>query len=406
MANTDSIHSSNFARRAASFQSTPTRELFALSMKPGMISLAGGNPDLSMLPMELVAQMAHDVIAQEGGKALQYGDGAGTQRLHELICEVMAAESITASTENILVTSGSQMALDIVTRLFLDEGDVVLVEGPSYSGALNVFRAAQAELAHVSMDESGLIPELLQRRLDELEAAGKRPKLLYTIPNFNNPAGISLATARRQAIVDICRNEGIAIVEDNPYGLINFDGEHKPALYNLDPENVFYLGSFSKIFSPGIRVGWIAAPDPVIRKRLQLAAQTLMLCAPVLSQMLAERFIGEYDWRAYLDRANATYANRRDAVLRTLAERMPRGTTWTTPTGGFFIWVTLPDGCAVDDFLTGAVAKGVVFVPGVGYYADGQGTNKLRIAYSFESEDVLVRGVELLAEAISESIRT
>ncbi|OFI37499.1 aminotransferase [Arthrobacter sp. SW1] len=392
------------AARAAGFQPSPVRAVFDVSMQPGMISLAGGNPFLPALPLEGIAQLARSVVLERGLEALQYGSGAGTEELQALICQVMKLEGISASPENIQVTAGSQMALELVTKLFCDPGDVVIAEGPTYVGALGVFEGFQAEVAHVAMDDDGVDPERLQQVIAGLKAAGKTIKFFYTIPNFNNPSGISLSPERRQRVVDVCRAEGVLVVEDNPYGLLAFDGTSPdataaPALHSLDPDNVLYLGSFSKIFAPGLRVGWVVAPEDV-RGRLQIASEATTICPSVLSQLIVENYISSYDWRGQIEAYSSVYASRCRATLDALAAHMPEGTRWTTPTGGFFTWVTLPEGIDTEQVLAAAIDSGVVFVPGSAFYADGGGANQLRIAFSYADEEQLSEGVRRLGEAI------
>ncbi|MHC6222390.1 aminotransferase-like domain-containing protein [Arthrobacter sp. MMS24-S77] len=396
---TELSHVGRMAKRAAGFQPSPVRAVFDVSMQPGMISLAGGNPYLPVLPMDRIAAMASDVVARRGLEALQYGSGAGTEELQALICQVMELEGIKTSPENVQITAGSQMALELVTKLFCDPGDVVIAEGPTYVGALGVFEGFQAEVAHVPMDSDGVDPDRLQDVISRLKAAGKTIKFFYTIPNFNNPSGISLSLERRQRVADICRAEGVLIVEDNPYGLLSFDGTLKPAMHTLDPDNVFYLGSFSKIFAPGLRVGWVVAPRDV-RGRLQIASEATTICPSVLSQLVVEQYISSFDWRDQIAAYSAVYASRCKATLDALAAYMPDGTQWTSPTGGFFTWVTLPDGIDTEHVLAAAIEAGVVFVPGSAFYADGGGSNQLRIAFSYAPEEQLTEGVKRLAEAI------
>ncbi|WP_427132070.1 PLP-dependent aminotransferase family protein [Pseudarthrobacter sp. S9] len=392
-------HTHRMARRAAGFQPSPVRAVFDISMRPGMISLAGGNPYLPVLPIGEIAAMVGDVVERRGLEALQYGSGAGTEELQALICQVMELEGISSASQNIQITAGSQMALELVTKLFCDPGDVVIAEGPTYVGALGVFEGFQAEVAHVTMDAEGVDPDGLQDVISRLKAAGKTIKFFYTTPNFNNPSGISLSVERRQRVVDICRAEGVLIVEDNPYGLLSFDGTLRPAMHTLDPENVFYLGSFSKIFAPGLRVGWIVAPEDV-RGRLQIAAEATTICPSVLSQLVVEQYINSFDWRGQIAAYAAVYAERCQATLNALAAHMPGGTQWTTPTGGFFTWVTLPEGTDTGRVLAAAIDAGVVFVPGSAFYADGGGQNQLRIAFSYAPAGQLEEGVKRLAAAI------
>lgn len=398
---TESLHTARFSNRADGYHPSPVREVFEVSMQPNIISLAGGNPDLSGLPLEHIADMAHHIIKDKGQEALQYGSGAGTPKLQALVCEIMAMEGISALPENVQITSGSQMALELVTKLFCNPGDVILAEGPTYVGALGTFEGLQADVVQVPIDDKGLIPVELEKAIVALKAEGRTIKFLYTIPNFNNPSGITLSPERRSAIVEICRTAGIAIVEDNPYGLLSFDGSTQRALHALDPENVFYLGSFSKIFSPGLRIGWVLAPTEV-RKRLQLAAEATTICPSVLSQMLVESYISGIDWRAHVRDACATYSRRSNAVMEALELNMPEGSTWTKPAGGFFTWITLPAGLSVDALLQPAIEAGVVFVPGTAFFAEPAGDNQLRVAFSFESEEALVEGIRRLGVTVAE----
>lgn len=393
-----------FAARAAGYKPSPVRDVFDISMQPGMISLAGGNPDLSVLPLDDIAETAATLIRTQGLDALQYGSGGGSGELQNLICAVMAAEGNSALPANVQVTAGSQMALELLVKLFCDPGDVILAEGPTYVGALSVFDGLQADIVHVPMDDDGLIPAELERRIQELAAEGRRIKLLYTIPNFHNPSGVTLSGERRADVVRICREAGVVIIEDNPYGMLSFDGQHLPSLHKLDPDNVFYLGSFSKIFSPGVRIGWAVVPDDV-RRHLQLASEATTICPSVLSQMLVQEYLDRTDWRGTLAAASLLYRERCEATLTALTDFMPTGTTWTIPTGGFFTWVTLPTGISGEDVMHRAIGRKVVFVPGSAFYSDRQGGNQLRIAFSFETPERLREGVRRLGEAVTESVQ-
>ena len=260
------------------------RALFAVASRPEVVSLAGGMPNLAALPMDALAGEVADLVAREGHVALQYGSAQGRPELREQICEVMALEGIRADPDDVVVTVGSQMALDLVTRIYCDPGDVVLAEGPSYVGALGSFAAYQARVVHVAMDAHGLVPSLLRAAL---ETVRPRPKFLYTVPTFHNPAGVTLSVERRAEVLAICREYGVAVVEDNPYGLLGFSGQPYPALRSLD-RDVVYLGSFSKTFASGLRVGWALVP-PAVRDRLALAAASVTLCPPSFTQMMVSR---------------------------------------------------------------------------------------------------------------------
>lgn len=336
-------HVQRYAQRTSGMRASAIRALFAVANRPEVVSLAGGMPYLRSLPLESLAAEAAGLVAQEGLVALQYGSGQGIPELREQICQVMALEGIRAHPDDVMVTVGSQMALDLTTRIFIDPGDVILAEAPSYVGALGTFHSYQAEVVHVAMDDDGLIPEALVAAIDAVRAAGRRAKLLYTIPNFHNPAGVTLADDRRSVIADICRTAGVAVLEDNPYGLLGFDGRPRRAIRADDAENVVYLGSFSKTFAPGLRVGWVLAPHAV-REKLVLANEAATLNPPVFNQMLISRYLANFDWLSQIKEYRQTYAERRDTMLAALADLMPEGTAWTSPEGGFYVWVTLPEG--------------------------------------------------------------
>jgi DNA-binding transcriptional MocR family regulator len=287
-----------FAARTAGMTASEIRALFAVASRPEVVSLAGGMPNLAALPLDSIAAEVAELVARDGLVALQYGSAQGVPVLREQICEVMALEGIVADPDDVVVTVGSQMALDLVTRIFCDPGDVVLAEGPSYVGALGSFAAYQARVVHVARDAHGLVPELLHDALRTLAARGITPKFLYTIPNFHNPAGVTLAVERRREVLEICAHYGVAVLEDNPYGLLGFTGRIYPALRSIDP-GVLYLGSFSKTFASGLRVGWALVP-PAVRDRLVLAAESATLCPPTFNQLMVSRYLAAHDWRGQI----------------------------------------------------------------------------------------------------------
>src|SRR5690349_12751964 len=293
-------------------------------------------PNLAALPMDALAAEVADLVAREGQVALQYGSAQGRPELREQICEVMALEGIRADPDDVVVTVGSQMALDLITRIYCDPGDVVLAEGPSYVGALGSFAAYQARVVHVAMDAHGLVPQNLRDALESLARQGITPKFLYTIPNFHNPAGVTLAVERRTEILEICASYGVAVVEDNPYGLLGFSGTVYPALRSFD-RDVVYLGSFSKTFASGLRVGWALVP-PAVRDRLVLAAESATLCPPTFNQMIVSRYLAAHDWRSQVKTFTEAYRERRDAMIGALETYLPDGSTWNIPDGGFYVW--------------------------------------------------------------------
>jgi DNA-binding transcriptional MocR family regulator len=397
-------HENLFSERAANIRQSAVRDVFDISMRPGLVSLAGGSPYLQSLPLERLAATAGSIIADHGLTALQYGSGQGTEELRAQICEVMAAEGILdALPQNVVITAGSQSAQDIATKVFCNPGDVVLVENPTYVGALNTFEAYQVQVETVEMDGAGMVPDLLEARIAALQAAGKNIKFLYTIPSFNNPSGITLAPGRRQEIVDICRRANILVLEDNPYGLLRFDGQPLEPLRAANPGDVIYMGSFSKIFAPGLRIGWALVPEH-LQRRYYLAAESVTLCPPTFNQMLVSAYLRDYDWRGQIETYRGLYAQRCQAMLAALEEYMPPGLSWTTPEGGFFVWVTLPEGVDTYPLLQKAIDAGVVFIPGAAFTPSVESSNKLRLAFSAVPPDAIVEGVRRLAPVLREAI--
>lgn len=397
-------HQELFSTRAANIKQSAVRDVFEISMQPGLVSLAGGNPYLQSLPLADLGQTAAKIIAEHGLEALQYGGGQGTLELRTQICNVMAAEGIIdADPENVVVTAGSQSAQDVAAKVFCDPGDVILIEDPTYVGALNTFEVYEVDVQPVAVDEHGIIPSALREKIAFLQGAGKRIKLLYTIPNFNNPSGVMLAPERRQQIVDICREADILVLEDNPYGLLKFDGELPPPLCAANPDDVIYLGSFSKIFAPGIRIGWALVPTR-LKQRFYLASEAVTLCPPPLNQMLVSEYLSNYDWMGQIKTYRALYQERCEALLAALDEFMPEGVTWTRPEGGFFVWLTLPEGVDTYPLLKQAIDAGVVFVPGAAFTASDAPNNNLRLAFSAVPPETLHEGVKRLAPVLAAAI--
>lgn len=396
----DPITDRTFASRTAGMTASEIRALFAVASRPEVVSLAGGMPNLAALPLDTLAVEVADLVAGHGQVALQYGSAQGVPALREQIIEVMALEGVRAHPDDVVVTVGSQMALDLLTRILCDPGDIVLTEGPSYVGALGSFAAYQADVRHVPMDDDGLIPAALEEALLGLAAAGRRARFLYTIPNFHNPAGVTLSLPRRAQVVEICRRHGVLVIEDNPYGLLGFDGQTYPSLHSLDPENVVYLGSFSKTFASGLRVGW-ALSRPAIRDKLVLAAESATLCPPTFNQMLVSRYLATHDWRRQIKTFREVYRERRDAMLDALGTYLPDGCRWTHPDGGFYVWLTVPPGVDTKAMLPRAIGARVAYASGTGFHADGGGTRQLRLSYCYPPPERITEGVRRLAGVLS-----
>ncbi|MDR2564821.1 MAG: PLP-dependent aminotransferase family protein [Bifidobacteriaceae bacterium] len=392
----------SYAGRTHGLRVSETRALFSVANRPEVVSLAGGMPFLDALPMDLIAKVTADLIATEGAVALQYGNGQGHPLLRAHITQVMAEEKIQAHPDDVVVTTGSQQALDLVTRIFVDPGDVVLAEAPSYVGALSVFKSYQAWVEHVPMDDAGLVPEALTEAVKRLKAAGRRIKFLYTCPTYHNPAGVTLPVDRRAEVLDICQREGILLVEDNPYGMLGFDGQITPAIRSLDEDGVIYLGSFSKTLAPGYRTGWAAAPHAV-REKLVLASEASILCPSHASQLSIAAYLDNCDWRGQIDAYRGVYRERCETMLASLGELMPE-CTWSTPEGGFYTWVTVPEGVNTKTMLPRATTALVAYVSGTAFYADGQGNRQMRLSFCYPTPERIREGVRRLAGVLAKEI--
>jgi 2-aminoadipate transaminase len=387
-----------YAARTRGMTASEIRALFAVASRPEVVSLAGGMPNLAALPLDVVGRSLARLVAERGQVALQYGSGQGDPRLREQILDVMAPQRVVAHPDDIVVTTGSQQALDLVTRIFVDPGDVVLAEAPSYVGALGVFRSYQADVVHVPMDADGLRPEALTAALTELRRAGRRVKFLYTVPNHHNPAGVTLSAARRPEIVAIAQRFGVLVLEDDPYGLLGFDGDPLPSLHSHDPEGVIYLGSFSKTFAPGFRVGWAVAPHAV-REKLVLASEASILCPSSFSQLAVSGYLEQHDWKHQVGVFREMYRERRDAMLDALKDMLPQA-GWNVPNGGFYVWVKLPGHLDAKAMLPRAVTQRVAYVPGTAFYADDQGGDHMRLSYCYPPPERIREGVRRLTGVV------
>ncbi|MEX1080111.1 MAG: PLP-dependent aminotransferase family protein [Homoserinimonas sp.] len=392
----------HYADRASGLSASEVRALFAVASRPEVVSLAGGMPYVSALPTSLVSSALDRVMHDHGAQALQYGSGQGTPELREHILEVMALEGIRGRVDDVVVTTGSQQALDLVTKLFINPGDVILAEAPSYVGAIGVFRSYQAEISHVAMDEDGLIPQALREAIAALKAAGKTIKFLYTIPSFHNPAGVTLSWERRVDILEICRSNGILVLEDNPYGLLYFDQPGPGAIRSLDTDGVIYLGTFSKTLAPGFRMGWALAPH-AIREKLILANESAILSPSAFSQYAITEYLRGSDWKGQISTFRGVYRERRDAMLAALQENLPE-CSWTVPRGGFYVWLSLQPGLDSKDMLPRAVKELVAYTPGTAFFADGGGHGQIRLSFCYPTSDAIKLGIRRLASVVRQEL--
>lgn len=397
-------YESRYAARARGVVSSAMRDLMALAERPEIISLAGGFPDTESFPREVFEELSAVVARDHLASALQYGPTEGLFELRERICGVMANEGAVAHPEQLIVTSGGQQAIDLAIRTFVDPGDVVIAEGPTYPGAVPTLTTYQARVVHVPMDADGMRIDLLEQTLEQLAAEGVRPKLIYTIPTFHNPAGVTMSLERRRALVAIARDREVLLVEDNPYGQVRFEGEPLPTLWELDGDGggVVYLSTFSKILAPGLRLGWIVAPPPVLRK-MNLGKQATDLNSSTLGQRFVLEYLRRYDYRDHVGRLNGIYRGRRDALLSALEEEFPADATWSRPRGGLFVWATLPDFLDTGELLARAIDRhAVAFVPGQAAFLDGRGRNSMRLNFSGIPEPRIADGVARIGTAIAE----
>jgi 2-aminoadipate transaminase len=390
------------AQRTLAARPSEVRKVFRAAQRPGMISFANGAPYLGALPFDRIALDAQRILLESGERSFQYGSSDGIPELRAQITELMKLEGITAGPDQVLVTSGSQQALDVAARVLVNPGDVIFAEAPSYAGGMAVFTSYEAEIVHVPMDADGLVPEELERLIGEVRAAGKTAKGLYTIPNFQNPGGVNLSAERRLRVGELCRSNDLLIFEDNPYGLLGFDGETMRAIQPEFEDITLYFGSFSKMIAPGLRVGWVLPPASLYA-HLVNASETSQLNPSVFSQQLISAYLDEPAWQEKLSEYRGIYREKFTALVETLEQVMPAGTTWNRPTGGFYLWVKLPEGIDTEALVYECIERGVVYVPGTAFYTDGSGHSELRMSFCLPSLDDIRKGAAILGEVFQEA---
>ena len=378
------------------------RELLALTAKPEIISFAGGLPAPELFPVEQMAEAAQAVMKENGRQALQYSSTEGYLPLREQIVERMAAKNnIHTTVDNIIVTSGSQQGLDFSGRIFLDKDDIVLIESPSYLGALNAFKANEPKFIEVPTDEGGMIMEELEKILETED----RVKMIYVIPDFQNPSSRTWSLERREKFMEIINKYEIPVVEDNPYGELRFEGKQYPALKSLDTKGlVIFLGTFSKILAPGYRLGWICAEGEILQK-YNFIAQAASLQASTIGQMETSKFIEMFDLDAHVAKICDVYGKRRDLMYNTMKECFPPEVKFAKPTGGLFLWVELPEYLNAAELAKECLEANVAYVPGEGFYPDGSVKNTFRMNYSCMPDDKIVEGIHRLAEVLKKHIK-
>lgn len=392
--------SGRYSKRMADVRSSAVRDLFAAATRPDMISFSGGMPEIRRVPVDSVIAAASAALRDSGTEALQYGSSEGRVQIRDVVVGLMAEVGVRVKHDNLVITAGAQQALDLLAKIFIDPGDTIICEGPTYLGALQAFSAYQPNVVCIPMDADGMRTDLLAEELKRLGPRGA--KFIYTIPNFQNPAGVTLTPQRRRELLDLAREYDIPVIEDDPYGRLRFEGGHALPLRALD-EDVIYLGTFSKIFAPGLRLGWVIAPRPILAKFL-LAKQAADLCGSAFAQTTAERYFADTRWRKVLQDLTRVYAERRDAMVASLQEHFPAEAKWTIPEGGFFVWVEMPSFLDLKSILAEAVERGVTYVPGDAFYPDGRGRNCMRLAFCYVEPEKIREGIARLAEVLEDRL--
>jgi len=389
-----------YAERMDNLKASEIREILKLTERPEVISFAGGLPAPELFPIEEMKVVSRKVLEEMGQAALQYSATEGYPPLRKAITERMKVFGIESDPDEILITSGSQQGLDFCAKIFIDPGDVVVVESPSYLGAINAFKAYQCNFVEVPTDQDGMLMEDLENVLKNTPNV----KYIYVIPDFQNPTGKTWSVERRKAFMALANQYDVPVVEDNPYGELRFEGEIPPSLKSMDPENrVIFLGTFSKTFTPGLRMGWVLAEKSILEKFI-LVKQGADLQTNSMTQRELAMFLEMYDLDAHIEKIKNVYRKRRDIMLKTMEETFPEGVTWTYPNGGLFTWVEFPEHINTRDLMVEAIKKNVACVPGGSFYPNGGRENAIRVNYSNMPEDRIVEGIKRLAEVIREAL--
>jgi len=391
-----------YANRTSSMKASEIRDLFVVASRPDIISFAGGMPETRSFPMEKVVAAAKNVMETDGSAALQYIGSEGTPELRDVIVRLMAQDSINIHPEDIIITGGGQQALDLLAKIFISSGDKILVEAPTYVGAIQAFNSYEADMISIPLDENGIQVDLLERELKELKAKGERPKFLYVVPDFHNPAGVTLSQDRREKLLALSKEYNLLVLEDNPYSRLRFEGEYIKPLRAQDP-SVIYISTFSKIFSPGVRLGWINAPRPILEK-LNLGKQAADLCSSSFAQKIVAEYFKDDFWLNHVNYLAEVYRKRRDAMVAAMEEFFPEEVTWSLPHGGLFLWAQLPEYIDTAEMLAEAISEKVAYITGRAFFPDRSGKNCMRLNFSYPNETEIHTGIKRLAKVIKDQM--
>ena len=393
-----------YSKTARNMKRSEIRELLKVTRRPDIISFAGGLPDPLTFPVKELEEISCQLLREKGAIALQYGPTEGEMPLRQEIAKWMIHEKPSVKPENILITAGSQQGLDIVSKVFLDPKDIVIVELPTYIGGLQAFNSYIARMLGVPQDDEGMRMDLLEKLLAKLAKKGKKPKFIYVVPDFQNPSGVTMSLARREKLLQLAYDYEIPIVEDSPYRDLRFSGENVPAIYNLDTQNqVIALGTFSKLLCPGLRIAWIMAPAEWM-DRMVVAKQGMDLCSPTFTQLLVAEYLKRGLLPLQVEKIRKLYGRKLEVMLKALEEHMPKGVKWSKPKGGLFLWVELPKKMSANDLFPKAIENKVAYVVGSAFHCDGKGQNAMRINFSYSSEEQIVEGVRRLGKVFRENM--
>ncbi len=391
------------AERVETMRSSAVRDLFSAATRSDVISLSGGMPDVSLLPHSAIRKATRAAVDDDRAIALQYGSTDGRVETKQVFCDLMREQGVRVKPEEVMITTGAQEALDLIAKTFIDPGDIILAEGPTYLGALQAFSAYEPEVRCIPFDDEGMRMDLLEEELERIGKNNPRLKFCYTIPNFQNPGGVTMTPERRKRLLELASEYNFMVVEDDPYGRLRYEGGHVLPLKALSSD-VVYLGTVSKVFAPGLRTGWIAAPRNVLA-RINLVKQGTDLCGSAFNQIVVEHYFTDTPWQRTLQKFVKTYHERRDAMLAALEKYFPPEASWTHPEGGFFVWVTLPEYMDTGSMLSVALEAGVTYVPGDGFFPKASGgKNCMRINFSYESPENITEAIRRLAEVIEERL--
>jgi len=397
--------SKHFAERAKEMKASEVRELLKLLQVPGMISFAGGFPNPESFPTEIVRKIADEVLRKDGAQALQYGITEGYLPLRESVAARMNKKGMNVTKDNVIITSGSQQVIDLMGKMFIDPGDTVLVSSPTYLAALTAFNAYQANYESIPLDKDNMRMDLFEERIKRLSRRGKSPKIVYVLPNFHNPAGVTMPEKNRKKLVDLASDFDLIVLEDDPYSELRYVGEHLKPIKSFDDEGrVVYMGTFSKILAPGLRTGWLLA-DPEIHRKLVIAKQSTDVCTNVLSQRIAHEYVAQGFIDSQIEKIKMLYGRKLDIMLKGLEEYAPSEIKYVKPEGGMFVWITLPETIDSSELLQKALKKRVAFVTGKAFYADPtEGSHAMRLNFTHSSDDEITEGIKRLGAVMNQEL--